>query len=439
MLPAEKQETATANSAAPSAGGFGKVLNSIQGLQQRLDDFSVEEVSRAQTKAENLIGELSFMHLKLGRLAIIGQGLTNARRRLGEIADENFDSADPDSLEKYPTLHALLKASKLMELIRARAQSLANYIDEWIAIRESAAAAVTVTPDLQSIKALPSPLLQLEASPAVEASTVATSSWVPTETDALDDVAPKIEQAELVPSPMAEASQPQIPESENSDQEIPTESLPRLPQEAIDKNKKSRAANSDFNQRLLDDLINTYGDFTSSPNFSAPRDVPKPAKPKSAEAKKASTHVPLEAATIPSASHAAAPAGVATPEVLSANIARTEITPPIQAQQPKPAGGNVTSLARQGEIDRQLKSIIKDYGEYDLYKHHSPVNFRVVGIIAVALLGLILGLFFLFKSRTPVSHPNDSAVQSEMKSSSGTQPGQGERPSNAITDTKQRK
>jgi hypothetical protein len=438
MLPAEKQETAPANPATPSAGGFGRVLNSIQGLQQRLDDFSVEDASRAQANAENLIRELSLMHLKLSRLAIMGQGLTNARRRLGEIADENFDSADPDSLEKYPTLHALLKASNLIEFIRTRAQSFAHYIDEWIAARESVAA-VTVTADLQRIKALPSPLLQLEASPTAEASIVTIGSRVPTETEALDDMAPKIEQAEPVPSPMAEASQLQIPESENSDQDSPTGGLAELLQEATDKEKNSIAANSDFNQRLLTDLINTYGDFTGSPNFPAPRKAPKPAKPKAAEQKKATGPMALQAATIPSASHAAAPVKVPTPGDVSSKIAKTEIAPSSDSRDPQAVAENIASFARQGEIDRQLKSIIKDYGEYDLYKHHSPLNLKVVGIITVALLGLVLGLFLLFKSRTPVSHPNDSAMQSELKPSSGLQPNKVERPSNAVTNTKQRK
>ena len=58
----------------------------------------------------------------------------------------------------------------------------------------------------------------------------------------------------------------------------------------------------------------------------------------------------------------------AMPEEVSAKVRQTEIISSLEAQQPKPAEENVTNLTKQGEIDRQLKSIIKDYGEYDLYQ-----------------------------------------------------------------------
>src|SRR5438034_11635646 len=87
MLPAQKEETVPANLAAPQLGGFGKVLNSIQGLQQRLDDFSVEDVSRAQAKAENLIRELSLLQLKLTGLAVMGQALTDVIRTIEAIPE----------------------------------------------------------------------------------------------------------------------------------------------------------------------------------------------------------------------------------------------------------------------------------------------------------------------------------------------------------------
>src|SRR4030095_15052589 len=125
----KKKKPRPANPAAPQLGGFGKVLNSIQGLQQRLDDFSVEDVSRAQAKAENLIRELSLLQLKLTGLAVMGQALTDVRRTVEAIPDENFDLADAYSLEKYPTLHAWAAADKLVQLVRVRAHSFSIYID----------------------------------------------------------------------------------------------------------------------------------------------------------------------------------------------------------------------------------------------------------------------------------------------------------------------
>src|ERR687891_2904818 len=105
MFPAQKQETPPPAATPSAAGGFGKVLNSIQGLQQRLDDFSVEDVSRAQSKTENLIRELSLLQLKLNGLSMMEQVVTDARRTIISIPDNNFDLVDFASLEKYPTLH----------------------------------------------------------------------------------------------------------------------------------------------------------------------------------------------------------------------------------------------------------------------------------------------------------------------------------------------
>ncbi len=55
MVPAHRQETPAALDAAAGAGGFAKVLTSIQGLQERLDCFSVDEADQAQTNVHTLI------------------------------------------------------------------------------------------------------------------------------------------------------------------------------------------------------------------------------------------------------------------------------------------------------------------------------------------------------------------------------------------------
>ena len=455
MLPAQKEETVPANPAAPQLGGFGKVLNSIQGLQQRLDDFSVEDVSRAQAKAENLIRELSLLQLKLAGLAVMGQALTDVSRTIEAIPDENFDLVDLDSLEKYPTLHALAAADKLVQLIRVRAHRFAIYIDQLNAARESAVA-ITVSSDLESTKALPSPLLQLEASPATEANAAVLRSTALTETDeelvpaATAEIPQIVEKADLLPPSTRNVV------AKTSDQGATTATLAQPPQDETRGKKTTAAANSNFNQRLLDDLIHNYGDFTGSPNLSAPRKASKPAAQKASEPKIAG----VSPALIPTLGEVAQ-IDFAMPEEVSAKVRQTEIISSLETQQPKPAEENVTNFTKQGEIDRQLKSIIKDYGEYDLYQRHNPLNLKVAGIVAFALLVLVLGGFYFFKSPAPeTSVPANSAAQSEVKSSSvlsgsnssaNSAPGRasghevtgntgtGERPSGAVTNTKQKK
>jgi hypothetical protein len=467
MLPAQKEETVPANPAAPQLGGFGKVLNSIQGLQQRLDDFSVEDVSRAQAKAENLIRELSLLQLKLTGLAVMGQALTDVRRTVEAIPDENFDLADAYSLEKYPTLHALAAADKLVQLVRVRAHSFAIYIDQLNAERESAAA-ITVGSDQESTKGLPSSLLQLEASPAAEANATVVRSMALTETDeelvpAATAEAPQIvEKTDLLPpSPIENDWQTRNVVAKTSDQGATTATFAEHPQDETRGKKTTPAANSNFNQRLLDDLIHNYGDFAGSPNLSVPRKAPKPATQKASEHKIATVPLALTTPNIASTPREVAPVDVAVPEEVSAKVRQIEITPSLEAQQHKPAKENVTGLTKQGEIDRQLKSIIKDYGEYDLYQRHSPLNLKVAGVLAFALLALVLGGFYFLKS--PASEtfvPAKPAVQSEMRSPSvppginsnaNSAPGRasghevtgnagtGERPSSAVTSMKQKK
>jgi hypothetical protein len=70
----------------------------------------------------------------------------------------------------------------------------------------------------------------------------------------------------------------------------------------------------------------------------------------------------------------------------------------------------LTSAKSRGEIDRQLKNIIKDYGEYDLYSHRKSPSIRTVTIAAAAALALLLGAFYLFKSPSTPAPP--AAIES---------------------------
>ena len=83
MLPAKKQEArpeTPQNSPASSTMGFGKVLTSIQGLQQRLEDFSVEDVVRTEADAKSLVLELSQLQIKLETLAGLKQFVASANQ-----------------------------------------------------------------------------------------------------------------------------------------------------------------------------------------------------------------------------------------------------------------------------------------------------------------------------------------------------------------------
>jgi hypothetical protein len=58
-------------------------------------------------------------------------------------------------------------------------------------------------------------------------------------------------------------------------------------------------------------------------------------------------------------------------------------------------------LKKQGEIDQQLKNIIKDYGEYDLYSPQKSLNLKMAALAALALLALVLGGLYFFTGSPP--------------------------------------
>ena len=76
-------------------------------------------------------------------------------------------------------------------------------------------------------------------------------------------------------------------------------------------------------------------------------------------------------------------------------------------------------MKKEGELDRQLKKLIKDYGEYDLYPQQSPVNLKNGVIAAVLLLALVFSGFYFF-SAPKASPRNAAANQSTSDSSNGT-------------------
>ena len=123
MLSAQKQQmpsdTPPESSGAPTATGFGKVLNSIQGLQQRLDDFSIEEVTRAHAKTHTLIRELDYLQAQLNTLARLKDAAFSVNAQIAAIPEDKFDLVGPDSLENHPQLRAILQADKLIRMHRA--------------------------------------------------------------------------------------------------------------------------------------------------------------------------------------------------------------------------------------------------------------------------------------------------------------------------------
>jgi hypothetical protein len=124
----------------------------------------------------------------------------------------------------------------------------------------------------------------------------------------------------------------------------------------------------------LDDLVSNYGEFASSPNL---------------------------------------PATISNKELQAFDPA-TIYTPEVQPEQFSPV--DLPMAKKNGDLDRQLKKIIKDYGEYDLYSGKQPTNLKKAGILAFVFLGLVFGGIYLFKA------PPSTAKIAPASASSSTTP-----------------
>ena len=126
--------------------------------------------------------------------------------------------------------------------------------------------------------------------------------------------------------------------------------------------KGEEATSADFDQRLLDDLIKNYGEFVASPATSTPAESPTtPSRPAHAQA----------------------------------------VHREVRMHEPESIEKSVPNVRKNGQLDRDLKQIIKDYGERDLYSRQSSINLKTAGIAAFLLLGaLVAGFYFFYSPNT---------------------------------------
>jgi hypothetical protein len=135
---------------------------------------------------------------------------------------------------------------------------------------------------------------------------------------------------------------------------------------------------ADFDRRLLDDLIENYGEFNIVPSSSAGAKVrQEPKKEKS----------------------------ISTPRTDPSTAVAPTSQPTFPLQR------------KDGELDRKLKKLIKDYGEYDLYSRQTPLKVKTGVIAAFLVLSLVFSAFYFFSSPKSAITPSvSSASQSQNDS-----------------------
>jgi hypothetical protein len=139
----------------------------------------------------------------------------------------------------------------------------------------------------------------------------------------------------------------------------------------IDQTQMPVSGDTDFDQRLLDDLIKDYGEFTILPgstkqNTTKENDTePKPVAPQV-----------------------------------------DGFVPPIV-----PTPSTLPMARRDGDLDRKLKKLIKDYGEYDLYSRQTPLKLKTGVVLAFIVLTLIFSGFYFFSwPKLPIPGNSPSVV-----------------------------
>ncbi len=377
------------SSRAPTAIGFGKVLRSIQGLQQRLDDFSIDEVSRAHAKADALMQELEDFQSQLTALAKLKEAVASAMAQIGAIPEENFDLTGPDGLESHPQLRAIVQTGRLIRLHRSLREAQASAESSSLDLRHTSGASIShqeqeFPPSAGDAEAAIEHTaggdnIQAEAKLAAVPSESALTPPSSTPAPAFKDPA-TCESAEL----KLETSSP--PRDENCSPAAPPAAAGARWME-----NKNVVVKTDFDQRLLNDLIETYGEFAIAASAAKPTALATTISPQPLEDTPAPAHLislqpmPAEPAFVRSTAGG----------LLTLPAPEKELTKPT-------APGKLLSMKKQGELDRQLKRIIKDYGEYDLYSPQKSINIKMVAIVAFVLLGVVLGGFYFLKASPPV-------------------------------------
>ena len=92
------------------------MLNSLHGLQQRIEGFSTTDVVNAEANAHTLTLRLRQFQDTIAAVALLKRATVSVSRAIAEIAPFDTNVVNLDSLENHPQLHAIVKASKLIKL-----------------------------------------------------------------------------------------------------------------------------------------------------------------------------------------------------------------------------------------------------------------------------------------------------------------------------------
>jgi hypothetical protein len=327
------------------------VVKSIEGLQQRLEDFSITEVSQAHKSAQTLTARLADLQIKLAHVAKIKQAVAASRSAVDTALSEWVHPDSVDTPEKPLRPNSFTQPSKLIIFPRMNKPA------------EASAACIGANA-LIPTEAIPPSRFEVLGDTAESANSEQSreESAAPQENDIahfIPATALDIEPVREEPQFSEEASAAVAPQFEARPQQRQSMSPHSAAAAPDGPNRQTPAPTPEFDQRLLDDLIQNYGEFAGS---SGP------------------------AAAIASSEQAPSTARISLKAAPNASDTDTA---------DKQTGG----VSKQSDIDRQLKNLIKNYGQYDIYSPKRRVSLKTGLIGASVLIGLLVSGFYYFSSK----------------------------------------
>ena len=415
----------------PTARSFDGVVNSIDGLRERIQAFTLEEVSEVDERLRAMATRLGELQRTLTALAEMKLQISGLQKLVEQAEDEALEQSrlvtqiDPIPPQAVAQVVSLLKFRQIIKLLKS-----ANNVSD-VSMATDAQATKPVLP--QPFEVIPEPQRNKEKFveelstilpelPEISGNenTVVIANDTREEPEVLIPPAPAVvdfepnepflnEPADAI---FFEETTPNIHAPEIDAEFADTHDQPRpshatalidtdsridevifeefkgtgdmelrlvIPEtETVEATGQTHAAAADeanFDHRLLDDLIKNYGEFYTSSEKAEVSQDPK-----------------QETATL-----------------------KPQATPPatVNAMSQR----NVPLQRESGELDRKLKKLIKDYGEYDLYSRQSPIKLKTGVVIAFLLMTLVFSGFYFFSSyKSAVSSSASSASQPQSSS-----------------------
>jgi hypothetical protein len=342
----------TPSGTGPTFEGFGNVVKSIEGLQQRLEDFSIVEVSQAHKSAQTLTTRLAELQKKLAEITRIKQAVAASQSALDNAVLECSSADLTDTADRPLHVPGPTHPSNLLIFPRLNkpAQPTASAPAQAVPTSRFEAVAEAVTPVVAQHDEEPAEPQDHDGRyfiPAAALETEPSGNEPPFSEDIFTD----------------------LPEAGPGAQHRESATAPKAPRAADEPDQHAATGGPEFDQRLLDDLIQNYGEFVGS---FGPR----------------------------------GPVEESDPVPNTAQVTATTATQASEADRlVKQSGG----LTKRNDIDRQLKNIMKDYGPNDIYSPPRAVSMKTGLIGASILVGALLsGYYFFTSSNTPSAPPTRS-------------------------------